>query len=1127
MSGAAPILAQRAPRSRVLAQRKAASGPSAAVVAAPSQAMSRPLESGVRQRMETGFGHDFGSVRVHDYPAAHQSARDGGALAYTAGDDIVFGAGRYQPHTPAGATLLAHELAHTIQQGGVQAKTDGPLPEFADRALEAEADHAAAAVVAGGRAPPLSRVTAPSIQKATETPAPAAPGATTAAPTTAPPTAGVTTAPAQPAATVTTPPPASGAAGSAVGLPPGMTLIEEAPSGTGATMVRVSVASFTLPQPKGAGPWVQQAYDTAASGGRLVFSPLLNGSKVAAWKEGSEDYQSIWVRNIGFDSLRSLGAAIGKSTDAKVKTALADPGVAKAVAGMTTKGLAGSGFDIDHIVEKQIGGTSIPSNLQLLESAQNQASGRQTYQKMVELVNQLRDPAHRPKAREIQIVFGKITVPTGKPSDASVLIESLLRSGAVKGSDDLIAAAKGTPVLLTAGGQGETVRVIDGAATDIDGGAKRVVPGMKLISYRRKKGGSATKPLIDEVDAELDSRAVTRSGARAAVTLTATKDAAPPGVSASVGGKAASEDAAAATAGESRVLKLVSKPKSIAFFYPYLSPGELTTFGVGADGKFTAEGVIHPTLKFLPNVHILYGPSTFQATAPLNPATFKSPIPLIQFTGGELKLDLNDGFNPSGEVRFNIGPTGKPIMNGKASVSAPGGVFTATGALTPAATMPGIKDATGEVTYSANSGWSGKLTASSAKLPNTTVTVALSFSEQGGKFVTKAEGGLVTKIRDKELNLSAAWGPSGLIYNGHLNWPKPFPIVDDVTLKGTYANDLISLEGATRFSFKDRWRGDLNVYYRQKDGDAGKLFGDGSVHVETKNKKAAGDLQIGIDDAGALTGKGAVTYQLTDKITPKLGVTLAKGGHLTISGEVSVGDIELFKKWPEKGGERSLISASPSFKIPTPIPALNAAVNIHAGVGIRYSMGPGKITGLVIAGQFDPLEENTNLTATAKGKFVIPTGFGVYGDVTAKLGLEVAGGAVGVDGGVSVIPAVDLSADAVVDVAAKYEKGDFEFRGKAYIDTALKASLSVNLVASIYAAYHLVSYEWSYNAGAWSYTFPQKVKINLGEVAYANGQMRWPKLSDISIEPADISPLKLIQDVMEKRQTKEKPKVAA
>ena len=65
---------------------------------------------------EPRLGHDFSQVRVHADERAAASARAVGALAYTAGSQIVFGAGRYAPESPAGRTLLAHELAHVIQQ---------------------------------------------------------------------------------------------------------------------------------------------------------------------------------------------------------------------------------------------------------------------------------------------------------------------------------------------------------------------------------------------------------------------------------------------------------------------------------------------------------------------------------------------------------------------------------------------------------------------------------------------------------------------------------------------------------------------------------------------------------------------------------------------------------------------------------------------------------------------------------------------------------------------------------------------------------------------------------------------------------------------------------------------------
>lgn len=78
----------------------------------------RPLELAVRHDMEQRFGYDFFDVRVHNDGDAHASARDVGAHAYTVGRHIVFGAGRFDAQSASGRRLLAHELAHTLQQSG-------------------------------------------------------------------------------------------------------------------------------------------------------------------------------------------------------------------------------------------------------------------------------------------------------------------------------------------------------------------------------------------------------------------------------------------------------------------------------------------------------------------------------------------------------------------------------------------------------------------------------------------------------------------------------------------------------------------------------------------------------------------------------------------------------------------------------------------------------------------------------------------------------------------------------------------------------------------------------------------------------------------------------------------------
>jgi hypothetical protein len=113
----------------------------------------RSLDAATRAFMEPRFGFDFSRVRIHTDSQAAQSARSINALAYTVNHSIAFGAGSYAPHTPAGQRLLAHELAHVVQQGSAS-----PLPidkltvGAGNDAAEADADRSANAVLSGDNA---------------------------------------------------------------------------------------------------------------------------------------------------------------------------------------------------------------------------------------------------------------------------------------------------------------------------------------------------------------------------------------------------------------------------------------------------------------------------------------------------------------------------------------------------------------------------------------------------------------------------------------------------------------------------------------------------------------------------------------------------------------------------------------------------------------------------------------------------------------------------------------------------------------------------------------------------------------------------------------------------------------
>jgi hypothetical protein len=141
-----------------LLMRKAEDGPDSVTLAPPivEEALAsggKPLDPGVRAALEPQFGHDFSQVRVHTDAAAGESARAVNARAYTVQRDMVFAPGEYAPQTQGGQWLLAHELAHVVQQGGGGADRAALAVEPAHSPAEREADTAADASVGAAAGP--------------------------------------------------------------------------------------------------------------------------------------------------------------------------------------------------------------------------------------------------------------------------------------------------------------------------------------------------------------------------------------------------------------------------------------------------------------------------------------------------------------------------------------------------------------------------------------------------------------------------------------------------------------------------------------------------------------------------------------------------------------------------------------------------------------------------------------------------------------------------------------------------------------------------------------------------------------------------------------------------------------
>lgn len=159
---AARTASRPAAHDRAGPRREADAGPAAHEAAglalsnqALSQAWSRslpeardegqPLDPALRADMEARFGESFADVRVHDDAHAHRSAAALQASAYTVGPHVVFSRDRFAPQATPGRRLLAHELAHVVQQ-----RRGGAAPVLSPQAPhEAAAEQAASQVAAG------------------------------------------------------------------------------------------------------------------------------------------------------------------------------------------------------------------------------------------------------------------------------------------------------------------------------------------------------------------------------------------------------------------------------------------------------------------------------------------------------------------------------------------------------------------------------------------------------------------------------------------------------------------------------------------------------------------------------------------------------------------------------------------------------------------------------------------------------------------------------------------------------------------------------------------------------------------------------------------------------------------
>jgi Domain of unknown function (DUF4157) len=777
----------------------------------------RPLDAGTRGFMEPRFGHDFSHVRVHDDARAAESARAVDAHAYTVGDDIVFNTGRYDSGSGPGRQLLAHELAHTIQQRGLQCSSAGvSLPSASeDQRLEREAQRVAVTALSGG---------------------------------------GLKT----DAVTVN---------GSAV-----LSRAKAPPGGDDFKPLQTPVEADTLdhvvfeveepfPLPKEKGP-VKKFWNNIAKGGGLRASLDLRTSPKVDIKQDRPELRDTWLAKVGWASAERDK----RWSEVAALILTKKPPEGKDLVEEFPK-VDGVACHMDHIVELQVFGGNEKENIQVLDPRPNMTSGgliRGYLTDKGELVKaKVKKDASRLGAKPpagVLLIWRSVTQ-DGELCGPCCEIEK----AAVKGSS----AKKGSSVAAQSGVTSEGLAVTPkkvsflGKKSEIlinknekkaaiplreseiveNRAVSRLIPGVSLVDYNIKK------PAI--------SAAFDPDGVRLPLSL---KE------------KAGKQGQIHVAVGKDGELSVQSGKTHIPIHYLPLSDGFIEHV-TQESGALAGNGYITPSIPLLKGVvlGIEFSADHLAVTTQVPKEQLKS-LPGMRVTEASLKFELAPNFKPSGTIGFEIGPQQKPVATGGIKVSADEQGFLAQGDLI--AHIPGLDEAKGNVTYRRETGWAGgfDITKSSKDFIQT-AAVHVGFSDKDGLDLT---GNLGVKLPgDQKITVTVHKKGSSWVFIGDGEFKTPGELLDPVLIHFTYDGEKLEGSGETGVKFRGL-NGQLKVKYLD-----GKVSGEGTLKVNkgrasgtihlkmSPAQKFSAEGEVTIKVTENLTATAGIKIDENEKVTLK------------------------------------------------------------------------------------------------------------------------------------------------------------------------------------------------------------------------------------------------------------------
>lgn len=1033
-SGLCPSCEQK---KKEVVQRKSAGGSGVAVPAMVSSVISspgRPLDTSTRSNLEGKFGQDLGKVRVHTDSRAAESAKALNAHAYTVGQNIVFDRGKYDPVSPGGKHLLAHEVAHTIQQGGLQRSAVDSLevsPEYS--ALEHEADRAADSVVSGRSAPVIAKATHPMVSRQ--------------------PTTQVTTS--GPGGSSSNPSSPQVVPGSTSAIPTPDDLDQEKLNKAGVVQVldtdppggvyRVFViGEFKLLASKG--PLAQKMYENFAANNQLRATIDLTGKKPSAGASQARDtgprLHASWLQKVGWSKAKAA------SNWAKVGGLDQKTFLPKLSTGVTC--------DMDHIVELQVSGTNVPENVQVLDPSQNRSAGSLGFDYLKDLAEQIK-AAHKSKAPDqVTMVFRSVKLDGSCPSSkdlskytgyapSCIALECRVlespepseKDPALDGATSLqlYAGASSTPIYLF----GAEMEFTDPKAPQ-NRRAMQLVPGFLLKKYVT---GSAGKS--DTVVAEIDGETLPgRTGkTKLPKSITITDQANPKFKAERVEGDASR-----------RNLKFDNMTDAaVKLNYPYMSPGDLQ-LTYSAESGLKGSGNLYPSLPLLKGsaLKLQLGEGLLKASLGADVSKWR-PLGPATVTRAELSASLLPELGGEGNLDIAFGPVAKPYATANLNTTLNSEGLSASGTLK--ANIPRVDKAEGKITYRYGV-WSGQIRIESTQLKIPSVTSCSVVIDITGEGV-RPSGAITLSINGNPVELSATIEKDVWVFGGSATLS--FKPLEPTLVKFKYSNGVLTGSGSGGFTYRGL-RGTIKLHYEE-----GVISGDGTLDMT--RGRMSGNINAHLLPSGVITGDGSINYQLTPSLAGTVGISINEQQNVRLTGELKfTKPIQLFQRF---GSNKEIFRKSadiPIAGVSLGVTSIGLVFRLTGTLGADYGIGPGEIHDLHLSAGFNPFDENPNYELQGRGRLVIPATAGFT--VGLRGALAVSGGVASISGGVTATARVGLQLNASNDLTIAYKGGRYTVEnvariiGQPELDFGLSADVEAEVGGGLYRyykAYKLASYK--------------------------------------------------------------------